>query len=175
MAKVYDALKRLEQERSKETHAPAVASVAELEGSAPAQPMSIWRRWFGGAARRADALDRRSDARLHGPSEDFARVLGALDEIKEQLPRVGQDLLQAVDSRLADMAGRERATAMQLSEMEHNILQNLDTRLGEFGKQFDRRALAAVDRLGGRLERLRSRQSLLLGITAAILLLVLLH
>lgn len=171
MAKVYDALKRLEQERSsRETQVPAMAIVAELQRSESARPASLWRRWS-----RRGAADPRAESRTVAAAADVAQVLSALDEIREQLPRLRQDLVRTVDARLADLAGREPDADPLLSEIEHNILHKLDARFTAFSAEHDRGAQAAVERLAARIERLQARQTLVLVVAAAVLLLTLLH
>jgi len=171
MAKVYDALKRLEQERSREANAaPLVSIVRKLEGSWRAKPESWWRRWpwswLRGAADRMPGVESRGP----GAGDHMTRILDALDQLREQ-----QEVLRAMDGRLAELASREHAAVEKLAAIEQTLRRDLDQHVGELGRTLDRRAVATADRITGRVERLQSRQSLLLGIVGAILLMTLLR
>jgi hypothetical protein len=170
MAKVYDALKRLEQERSREANAPPVSIVPKLEGSWPAKPVSRWRRWPWSWLRSAVEGMPGVEARAPGAGDHMTRIMDALDQLREQ-----QDILRAMDGRLAELASREHAAVERLAEIERTLRRDLDQHVGELGRTLDRRAVATADRISGHVERLQSRQSLLLGIVGAVLLMTLLR
>jgi hypothetical protein len=172
MAKVYDALKRLEEERSREAAAlrPSVV-VVPAAGPAARQPAQGWLRWPWGG--RADGPQRVEPAPPVPPSADLARVSGAIDQLRAELPQVRQDLLHAVDSRLADVIAQERDTVRALSDIEQRVVQDLGDHFDHLGRELDRRVLGAIDHLATRVERLHARQSALIALVAAVLLLAL--
>jgi hypothetical protein len=165
MAKVYDALKRLELERSREANAPPVSIVPKLEAIGPATPRLQKQRWpwswlnWAGAPLRDVEPDGATDG------GDLARIMGALDQLREQ-----QAVLRAMDGRLAELTSREHAAVEKLSEIEQSLRRDLDQHVGALGRMLDRRAAVTADRIAGGVERLQSRQSLLLGIVVALLL-----
>jgi hypothetical protein len=172
MAKVYDALKRLEEERSRDAAIlRAGTSLATIESGAPGNPARRWMRWPWSTARPAEAQPRADESPGLSPSADVARLSGTIEQLRDELSQVRQELVHAVDSRAVEVLAQERGTRQELSEIEQRVLSGLGSHVDQLGSDLDRRVLAAVDQLAGRIERLQARQSLLIGLIAAALLL----
>lgn len=109
MAKVYDALKRIEAERSQ--HA-ALATAQPQRAAEPVSP-SLWTRWFG------------TKATLHSVPEKPARP----DDLLQERLRVLVARLDAVEARATtpapDVAERLHLVDDKLAALELNLVKRM--------------------------------------------------
>lgn len=151
MAKVYDALKRIEKERAQ--HAPTTGVVSSGHKRLPAKATSpgpgIWQRWLGGKMREP-LVSRDAPAVSEGVLlERIERIAGRLDTFEERalkgIPTV-QEQLHVLERRFETL---EKDTAK---------------RIGDLADQFADRTL-----------RLNRNISVLLALIAFLLLLILIR
>jgi len=143
MAKVYDALKQVEAERSRQLQAEARAA-RSLE---PRDEPKFWRRWSerltgNGEEEPADGRTRNRgasplrEAVAPDPAvrQRIEAILGRLDALenlaKERLPELEHDLLQRIEGRIATVEREVGSSVSTLSRQMREEIASLHRRIG---------------------------------------------
>lgn len=134
MAKVYDALKRVEEERERHTRAVAAQNAAASRPSDANAP--LWRRWFDGRARPALAEPAAPvDTVLLERLQMLAARLDALEQHTTTSLSSVAEMIQALDGRTTnshDGLCQERldALAHRLEAVEEHSLKGVTSATG---------------------------------------------
>ena len=147
MAKVYDALKQVELERSRQLR---VAAEQESGGESP--DSTLWRRMSG---------------RLGGRN-------GAAEEIV--VPVISERVVrERMDAMLARFEALERRSADGLPELERNVAQHIERRIASVEREMSAAVATLSNQIRQEAANLNRRVSLLFGAAAMILAVLLLR
>jgi hypothetical protein len=139
MAKVYDALKRLESERSRIKAEPvALSRMVDAGAHAKTRPSRVWQRWSSGWGKRRNG---------QGVARDpHPAVLGRMEDL------------------LARIETLEKSTPTDLPAIEERLAQIIDARLRAFEDEFEARLCEIADRQTRRVTQLNTRVTIILGV-----------
>jgi len=146
MAKVYDALKRVQEERARVARPPlTVGAAAEPVGGL--HPPPAWRRWSASLARGFGAVADRPDTAVIERMDSVLRRLDVLDQ----------------------------SAVTKLSQAEERLVRAVEARLEALEKDFAGQLQAVLDAQSRRMAQLTGRISIALGVVLAVCLALLLR
>ncbi len=120
MAKVYDALKQVEAERSRQLRA-----VPQRTPAAARVETNFWRRWSERLAGGVDGTEK-PVAPDHAMRERIDTILGRLDAFESlasrRIPEIERNLLQLLESRIDAV---EREVGSSVSTLGHQMRQDV--------------------------------------------------
>jgi len=146
MAKVYDALKRVQEERARVARPPATdGAPAELLDDV--RPLPAWKRWSASLAR------------------GFSPVAD----------RPGTAVIERMDQVLRRLDVLDRSATTKVSQAEERLVHAVEARLRALEKDFADQLQAVIDAQSRRMTQLSGRVSIALGIVLAVCLVLLLR
>lgn len=162
MAKVYDALKRVEEERRQFTLAPAARGI-HTQGLSEAERSRARSWWPARWSRRTG----KGEARPAADDGGFERVQSALTRL-DSLERRTSEQIPAVEKHLREV--RESIPAI-----EEHLQQAMETRLRSIEEEHRLGLAALANELDRRMTRINTRLAILLAVVSVGLFLLLLR